>query len=160
MVFRQELAREDRAYVVAAAGGRHAPIAGYGGITVAAGEAHVLTLAVDPDRRREGTGRRLLLELLAQARERMASAATLEVRESNDAAYALYSGFGFVSAGIRPGYYADDREGARILWLHELRSEAVGAHLRRLAVDHGLELPRGLRPGSDEIDPADASEES
>jgi ribosomal-protein-alanine N-acetyltransferase len=120
-VFRSELAREDRAYRVALAGpGVFAEVVGYGGITVAAGEAHVLTIAVAPAHRRRGTGRRLLLALVAAARERGAEAVTLEVRESNHAAAAMYAELGFTSSGIRPGYYPDTGEGARILWLHDL----------------------------------------
>jgi len=42
----------------------------------------------------------------------------LEVRESNAAAIALYKGCGFTSAGVRPHYYADNDEGAVIMWLY------------------------------------------
>ena len=42
--------------------------------------------------------------------------ATLEVRRSNDAARALYEGFGFQLAGVRPDYYTDPVEDALILW--------------------------------------------
>lgn len=118
-VFRAELGRDDRAYVVAhdPAGGA---VVGYGGITVAAGEAHVMTIAVAPSHRRRGVGRRLLVALVRAARERDATGVTLEVRESNDAALRLYEQVGFVSSGVRPGYYSDTGEGARILWLHDL----------------------------------------
>ncbi len=41
---------------------------------------------------------------------------TLEVRLSNDPAIALYEQFGFESAGVRPGYYHDNKEDALIMW--------------------------------------------
>ena len=44
---------------------------------------------------------------------------TLEVRRSNRAARRLYEKFGFVSEGIRPGFYDQPKEDAEILWLRE-----------------------------------------
>jgi ribosomal-protein-alanine N-acetyltransferase len=41
---------------------------------------------------------------------------TLEVRLSNDPAIALYERFGFHSAGLRRGYYHDNKEDALIMW--------------------------------------------
>ena len=43
---------------------------------------------------------------------------TLEVRVSNQSAIHLYESIGFVSAGIRPGYYEKPREDANIMWRH------------------------------------------
>jgi ribosomal-protein-alanine N-acetyltransferase len=71
-----------------------------------AGEAELLTLAVAPDRRRQGAGRRLLAGFEAEARARGAGEAFLEVAADNDAARALYAGAGYAAAGRRPGYYA------------------------------------------------------
>ena len=42
---------------------------------------------------------------------------TLEVRKSNTAAIALYEKYGFLSLGIRPGYYERPREDAVIMTL-------------------------------------------
>ncbi len=72
---------------------------------VAADEAEVLTLAVDPAVRRHGLGRALLGQALATARQRGASAIFLEVASGNSAARALYAGAGFVTVGHRRGYY-------------------------------------------------------
>ncbi|MBR0026728.1 MAG: ribosomal-protein-alanine N-acetyltransferase RimI, partial [Clostridia bacterium] len=47
---------------------------------------------------------------------------TLEVREHNYGAQALYSKCGFVKAGIRPGYYSDTGEAALILWNDDIPS--------------------------------------
>src|SRR6185503_7163862 len=41
---------------------------------------------------------------------------TLEVRESNGGAIALYERFGFRGAGHRRAYYHDNREDALIMW--------------------------------------------
>ncbi len=78
-------------------------------------EAHIATIAVHPDFRRQGIARRLLETLLAAARAAGARLATLEVRASNHAAQALYRGFGFQVVGRRPKYYTDNREDALIM---------------------------------------------
>ena len=76
---------------------------------------HVMNVAVDPARRREGVATALLDELFGQA-DKPGEQYTLEVRSSNDAAIALYERFGFRSAGVRPGYYHDNKEDAVIMW--------------------------------------------
>ena len=122
-VFHAELERTDRVYLVATGprrGLRRPAVVGYAGALVAAGEAHVMTVAVAAGARRRGVGVGLVRALLAEVRERGATAATLEVRESNEAARRLYERLGFVSHGLRPGYYRDNGEAARILWLDDL----------------------------------------
>ncbi len=74
---------------------------------VAADEAEILTLAVDPEKRRAGTGRALLDAGLANAREKGAAKAFLEVSVSNIAAIALYTREGWQETGRRVRYYAD-----------------------------------------------------
>lgn len=78
-----------------------------------AGEAELLTLAVDPAARRMGTGRALVARFLDAARARKADTAFLEVSAENDAAIALYDSAGFRAAGRRRGYYATS-DGRRI----------------------------------------------
>jgi [ribosomal protein S18]-alanine N-acetyltransferase len=76
---------------------------------------HLMDIAVDPDRRREGVGSaliRALLERLPSPGEQV----TLEVRPSNEAGIKLYEGFGFKSAGVRRRYYSDNGEDALIMW--------------------------------------------
>ncbi|MFS8741644.1 ribosomal protein S18-alanine N-acetyltransferase [Synechococcus sp. WC10meta] len=68
-------------------------------------EAHIISLAVDPAHRRRGLGRRILEELLSQARAAGCRWATLEVRASNQAAIRLYESAGFQLLGRRKGYY-------------------------------------------------------
>ncbi len=77
---------------------------------------HVMNLAVDPDFRRRGIGRRLLERLFADTAEDPSRGYTLEVRVSNGAAVRLYEEIGFLAAGIRRGYYTDNREDALIMW--------------------------------------------
>jgi len=76
---------------------------------------HVMNVAIEPARRREGIATALLDHLFEQA-DRPGEQYTLEVRTSNDPAIALYERFGFESAGVRPGYYHDNKEDALIMW--------------------------------------------
>jgi ribosomal-protein-alanine N-acetyltransferase len=78
----------------------------------AADEVHLLDLAVDPDARRRGVGRRLVEAVLGYARETSARLVLLEVRRSNEAAIALYRSAGFSEIGVRRGYYSDNGEDA------------------------------------------------
>jgi [ribosomal protein S18]-alanine N-acetyltransferase len=76
---------------------------------------HLMNVAVDPARRREGIATTLMTHLFETA-DRPHEQYTLEVRESNDAAIALYGRFGFRGAGHRRAYYHDNREDALIMW--------------------------------------------
>ena len=80
-------------------------------------ELHITLVAVAPDQRRRGLGRRVLQELMAAARERGASRATLEVAAGNGPGIALYGALGFRTAGIRHGYYRNG-EDALIQWVN------------------------------------------
>ena len=73
---------------------------------VAADEAELLTVAVNPHHRRRGAGRRLLEAMIGQVRLAGARTLFLEVGADNPAARALYDSLGFVVAGRRAGYYA------------------------------------------------------
>ena len=70
-----------------------------------AGQAELLTVAVDPAARRQGIGAKLIAAFLAESRARNAESAFLEVAEDNTAARAFYAAAGFQSAGVRRGYY-------------------------------------------------------
>ena len=72
-----------------------------------ADDAELLLLAVLPDRRREGIGRRLLDEFVSKARRGGATRVHLEVRDGNPA-IAMYSAAGFSAAGCRRNYYLGD----------------------------------------------------
>jgi ribosomal-protein-alanine N-acetyltransferase len=92
-------------------------VTGYGIMSIAAGEAHLLNLCVHPDAQRLGYGRRLLNTLLLKASDAQADKVFLEVRPSNEVALLLYRSAGFEQVGIRPSYYQADngREDAVIL---------------------------------------------
>lgn len=72
---------------------------------VIADEAELLTIATDPDVRRQGLGRRCLDAFEDTARTRGATTAFLEVAADNAAARALYLGNGWQISGTRPKYY-------------------------------------------------------
>ena len=71
-----------------------------------AGEAEILTLAVDPARRRAGVGRLLVESAAALAAGMGAESLFLEVAGDNLAALALYASAGFERVGLRRSYYA------------------------------------------------------
>jgi [ribosomal protein S18]-alanine N-acetyltransferase len=72
-----------------------------------AGEAELLTLAVSPDARRQGTARHLVTQFLTRSRIQNATDAFLEVAADNAPAIALYGATGFVQTGKRRAYYAN-----------------------------------------------------
>ena len=72
---------------------------------VVAGEAEVLTIAVDPSLRRQGIGALLMARFLVEAKSRGAEVAFLEVAADNLAARGLYTASGFTESGRRRGYY-------------------------------------------------------
>ena len=85
-------------------------------------ELQITAVAVAPDHRQAGCGRRLLQALLQWAQQHGARRATLEVASDNAAARALYAKEGFTIAGCRSRYYSDGSD-ALIQWL-ELPTEA------------------------------------
>ena len=82
-----------------------AHIIGYGVLSVAVGEAHLLNVCIEPEVQGRGHGRRLLRGLERVARGQGAQRVFLEVRPSNPAAIALYHDEGFNEIGRRPRYY-------------------------------------------------------
>lgn len=92
-------------------------VAGYGVLSVAAGEAHVLNVCIGPAHRGLGLGRLMLRRLLDIARWNGASRVFLEVRPSNPVAQSLYLSMGFEEIGRRPKYYParDGREDAIVM---------------------------------------------
>ncbi|TNF98483.1 MAG: ribosomal-protein-alanine N-acetyltransferase [Gammaproteobacteria bacterium] len=80
-------------------------IIGYGVLSCAANEAHLLNLCVRSDRRGEGIGRGLLDHLLSIASRQSIDTVFLEVRASNMLAIQLYENNGFNQIGCRKDYY-------------------------------------------------------
>ena len=84
-------------------------VAGYTILSVAAGEAHILNLCVDPMHRAHGYGEQLLDEILGRARASEVDEIFLEVRPTNEHAIALYKKKGFHLVANRPEYYQADQ---------------------------------------------------
>ncbi|MGC8833808.1 MAG: ribosomal protein S18-alanine N-acetyltransferase [Armatimonadota bacterium] len=127
--FLNELSNRAACYLVAKADGK---VVGYAGMWTVMDEVHITTLGVAPEWRRRGIGERLLLGLLAEARHRGASRATLEVRPSNEAAIKLYTKYGFKTVAIRKGYYTDNGEDAMVMWLEDLWTPEITKMISRL----------------------------
>lgn len=97
-----------------------AAIVGYTGFWLIGDEAHITTLAVHPDFRRQQIGEHLLINDIHWARQVGARWMTLEVRVSNEAAQHLYYKYGFKSLGYRRKYYQDNGEDALVLWTENI----------------------------------------
>lgn len=117
--FLSELLENERAYYLVArlpgAEARGKPV-GYIGIWIVIDEGHITNVAVHPDYRSRGVGRKLLVAIGELAGAKGASRLTLEVRRSNNGAQRLYQRLGFEGTGVRPGYYRDNDEDAIIMW--------------------------------------------
>lgn len=98
---------------------RDGRIDGYGVMSVAAGESHILNLTVRPEAQRQGIGVRLMRHFLQLARRHNADMVMLEVRPSNTPAVRLYEKMGFNEIGRRRNYYpaSEGREDALLLAL-------------------------------------------
>jgi ribosomal-protein-alanine N-acetyltransferase len=83
-------------------------------------ELHINSLAVAPAWRRQHVARHLLIHVFRDVVAAGSTKATLEVRESNAAARALYEGFGFRVEAVRRDYYQHPREDALLLWSRDL----------------------------------------
>ncbi|HET6810028.1 MAG TPA: ribosomal protein S18-alanine N-acetyltransferase [Acidimicrobiales bacterium] len=137
-LFMSELAlRGTRAYHVAKAGNA---VVGYSGLMLGTEDAHVTTIAVDPDWHRRGIGMRLMLNMAHASVERGARNMTLEVRVANTGAQALYHRFGFAPAGIRKNYYSETNEDALVMWATDIDTPG---YAERLA---GIERELAARP--------------
>lgn len=94
-------------------------IVAYSVMSVAVGEAHILTLVVAEAVQGKGYGKKMLNEMIQHAVNDNANTMYLEVRTSNKIAIQLYHERGFNELGIRNNYYPADkgREDALILGL-------------------------------------------
>ena len=90
-------------------------IVGYVMARISGEEGEILDLAVRPELRRRGIGRRLLLSVWNALGSEGVRELYLEVRESNRAAIELYRGHGFRPVGLRPRYYRNPAEDAIVL---------------------------------------------
>lgn len=109
-----ELDNELAEYFVALEGG---VIAGYGGSQTVLDITNITNIAVSPEYRRRGIAAKLMRQLIKRCGEKGVSELTLEVRESNTPAIALYASFGFITVGRRRRYYTLPDEDALIMTL-------------------------------------------
>ncbi len=112
--FEAELRRSYGALLVAREAGE---ICGFLLAWRAADELHLTDLGVTPRARRRGVARALIEALCADGRRSRSRVVLLEVRESNDAARALYDAFGFEELDRRRRYYSDTGEDAVVMQL-------------------------------------------
>lgn len=113
-MFEDELYNPNAIYLVALV---NDTIVGYAGMWKILDEGHITNVAVHPDYRRNGLGKRLIQGLILKSKILGLKALTLEVRRSNEPAISLYEGFGFRVEGLRKKYYSDNNEDALIMWL-------------------------------------------
>lgn len=111
--FLQMIEKEDTAYFVAEEDGQ---LLGGCGLLLIAGEGNITNVVVSPGARRRGVATGLLTYLMEEGDRAGLTAYTLEVRVSNAAAIGLYEKLGFISEGIRPGFYEKPVEDAVIMW--------------------------------------------
>ena len=111
----EELASDFGRLFVACRDGQTAGLAVF---QLAAGEASLNALTVDPAARRQGAGRALLTGALAALRAEGAQSCFLEVRAGSAAARALYESVGFAAAGVRRGFYRNPAEDGVVMALN------------------------------------------
>src|SRR6266498_1436756 len=129
----------NRTYLVARIGKE---VVGYGGVMSYGDEAHITTIAVDPDHHRRKIGTRLLYELVTDGIRMGARAVSLEVRMLNTGAQDLYRRFGFRPVGVRKGYYQETGEDALVMWADDVGGSEYRDTLDRIISD----VPDGVRP--------------
>ena len=115
--FLREISNPQAHYFVSMDG---STVVGFAGFWTLVDEAHVTTIAVQPEARGKGIVRALMERILVDAAKLGMSCATLEVRISNEKALKLYESLGFVHSGVRKNYYPDNREDAVIMWRYGL----------------------------------------
>ena len=111
-LLRRNLPSDRHEFLVAVRGEE---VLGYIGMLHVMDEGYISNVAVAPDHRRRGIGDLLITQLLERARIRELSFVTLEVREHNAPAIALYQKHGFAPVGLRKNYYQRPVENALLM---------------------------------------------
>jgi [ribosomal protein S18]-alanine N-acetyltransferase len=135
LTFAAELTNTAGYYCVAELDGT---VVGYIGSQMILDEAHITTFGVLPNLRRRRIGERLLLDVLTTALGAGCRRVTLEVRESNTSALALYRKYGFTPISRRARYYSDNDEDAVVMWIEDL----TRLGFRTLLAERSAELDR------------------
>ncbi len=120
-------------------------VAGFVGIWYMVDEAHITAVAVREGYRGQGLGELLLIGAVELSMARGSRVATLEVRVSNHVAQRLYEKYGFLRAGIRKGYYTDDREDALVMTTDPIGTPAYQALFRRRVEEFAQQRGEAVR---------------
>ncbi len=115
-VYRETFEQPGVEYVLATDGDK---ITGAAGVRNIVGTGEITNVMVLPEYRNQGIAHKMVAEVIERGRRLGAEEFTLEVRAGNLPAIALYESLGFVFEGIRPGYYRNPPEDARIYWLRK-----------------------------------------
>ena len=112
-----ELESNPRAfYIVADIDGK---VVGYAGLWWIEDEGHITNIAVKPGYRSRKIASGIVEVMIDFTTQEGIKHHTLEVRKSNEPAIELYKKHGFVTEGVRKGYYLNNGEDALIMWRHE-----------------------------------------
>ncbi len=95
-------------------------IVGYANFRIVADEGEIERVAVHPDSRRRGYGRKLMEAMVEYSRKKGVRDMTLDVRVNNEKAINLYESCGFVEEGRRKDYYREPTEDAIIMWRRDI----------------------------------------
>lgn len=114
--FLDSLKDEKNVYIVAEEQGE---ILGYCGMWGVVGEGQINNVSVSKKHQNKGVATALFQRFLEEGRKKGIKSFTLEVRESNAPAIAIYEKFHFQVAGIRKNFYERPVENAVIMWLNE-----------------------------------------
>ncbi len=93
-------------------------VCAYGGMLCAVDEGQITNIATHPDYRRRGYGKAIVEALIKHARFNGLDQVSLEVRESNAPAIAMYKELGFKTEGKRKDFYTKPVEAALVMVLH------------------------------------------
>lgn len=111
--FADYCSREDICYLVLKEENK---VIGNCGVRNIAGEGEITNVAIDEAYRGKGLSVKLMEELLKKGTEMGITEFTLEVRAGNAPAIHLYEKMGFLTEGVRKGFYEHPKEDALIMW--------------------------------------------
>ena len=111
-------------------------VTGFTGIWLMVDEAHIINIAVKEEYRGKGLGELLLISGIDMASNLNAAVMTLEVRASNTVAQSLYLKYGFQEAGVRKGYYTDNKENALIMTTDLISTDSFKEKFKKLKEAH------------------------
>ena len=120
-------------------------VAGYVGLWFMTDEAHITAIGTREVERRKGIGELLLIATIEEGLRQGSRVVTLETRVSNHPAQALYYKYGFNRAGVRKGYYTDNREDALVMTTDDLTSLPFRQQFEQLRGEHARRWGESVR---------------